>query len=121
MRISDWSSDVCSSDLILHQDFKIARGAGHHSVVNVPGTDDWYIVYHRRPLGDDRGEHREMAIDKMVFRADGTIAPVKMTNACVQPRPFPRSAATRGECTEDAQAPFAQKLRHRDCSAPPRY
>src|SRR3546814_18408578 len=49
---------------ILQQDFKIARGAGHHSVVNVPGTDDWYIVYHRRPLGDDRGEHREMALDQ---------------------------------------------------------
>ncbi|MCM8730316.1 glycoside hydrolase family 43 protein [Hephaestia sp. GCM10023244] len=75
---------------ILSQDFRIARGAGHHSVVNVPGTDDWYIVYHRRPLGDDKGEHREMAIDRMVFRPDGTIAPVKMTNEGVTPRPLPR-------------------------------
>ena len=40
---------------ILSQDFKIARGAGHHSVVNVPGTDDWYIVYHRRPLDQQSG------------------------------------------------------------------
>src|SRR3546814_2537523 len=51
---------------ILSQDFKIARGAGHHSVVNVPGTDDWYIAYHRRPLDEDSGERRQLAIDRMI-------------------------------------------------------
>jgi beta-xylosidase len=81
---------------ILSQDFKIARGAGHHSVVNVPGTDDWYIAYHRRPLGDDKGEHRQLAIDRMVFNADGTIAPVIMTNEGVKPRPLPGQPA-KGE------------------------
>ena len=35
---------------ILQQDPAIATGAGHHSVINIPGTDQWYIVYHRRPL-----------------------------------------------------------------------
>jgi beta-xylosidase len=75
--------------VILSQDFRIARGAGHHSVVNVPGTDDWYIVYHRRPLGDDDGDHRQLAIDRMIFNADGTIAPVVMTNTGVTtPRPL---------------------------------
>jgi beta-xylosidase len=73
---------------ILQQDFRIARGAGHHSVVNVPGTDDWYIVYHRRPLRDDKGEHRQLAIDRMTFNADGTIRPVVMTNTGVMPRPL---------------------------------
>lgn len=73
---------------ILAQDGKIARGAGHHSVVNVPGTDDWYIVYHRRPLGDDNGHHREMAIDRMIFNEDGTIRPVVMSNEGVAPRPL---------------------------------
>jgi beta-xylosidase len=73
---------------ILAQDARIARGAGHHSVVNVPGTDDWYIVYHRRPLDDTNGHHREMAIDRMVFEEDGTIRPVTMTNEGVAPRPL---------------------------------
>ena len=68
---------------ILAQDFHIANGAGHHSVVNVPGTNDWYIVYHRRPLGDDNGDHRQLAIDRMTFNADGTIKPVVMTNTGV--------------------------------------
>lgn len=75
---------------ILEQDTHIARGAGHHSVVNIPGTDDWYIVYHRRPLGTDNGNHREVAIEHLYFNADGTIKPVVMTKAGVAPRPFPR-------------------------------
>src|SRR3546814_4046453 len=68
---------------ILQQDFKIARGAGHHSVVNVPGTDDWYIAYHRRPRDEDAGERRQLAIDRMVFNAAGTIAPeIGRADAC---------------------------------------
>jgi beta-xylosidase len=82
---------------ILQQDFKIARGAGHHSVVNVPGTDDWYIAYHRRPLDEDSGERRQLAIDRMIFNADGTIATVKMTNEGVAARPLPARTANRGE------------------------
>ena len=64
---------------ILQQDPKVATGAGHHSVIHIPGTDDWIIVYHRRPLGDTNGNHRETCMDKMVFNVDGTIQPVKVT------------------------------------------
>ncbi|OCX52175.1 arabinan endo-1,5-alpha-L-arabinosidase [Mucilaginibacter sp. PPCGB 2223] len=66
--------------VILKQDPAIATGAGHHSVINVPGTDEWYIVYHRRPLGETDGNHRVVCIDKMNFDADGNIQPVKITN-----------------------------------------
>jgi beta-xylosidase len=71
---------------ILAQDGKIAKGAGHHSVVNIPGTDDWYIAYHRRPLNDNEGNHRELAIDRLYFNDDGTIRPVTMTSEGVAPR-----------------------------------
>jgi len=64
---------------ILQQDAAIATGAGHHSVINVPGTDDWYIVYHRRPLGETDGNSRVTCIDKMVFNTTGKILPVVMT------------------------------------------
>jgi beta-xylosidase len=74
--------------VVLRQDRRIARGAGHHSVVNVPGTDRWYIAYHRRPLNDSKGEHRALAIDRMEFAADGTIRPVVMTDAGVAPEPL---------------------------------
>ena len=79
---------------ILAQDGKIARGAGHHSIVNVPGTDDWYIAYHRRPLGDNEGNHREMAIEHLYFNEDGTIKPVTMTREGAAPRPL--AAGGRG-------------------------
>ncbi|MGV9348472.1 family 43 glycosylhydrolase [Streptomyces spiralis] len=65
-------------------------GTGHHSVVNVPGTDDWYIAYHRFALngpgraGGD-GTHRETTIDRMRFAADGTIEPVVPTLQSVGP------------------------------------
>ena len=64
---------------ILKQDPEIATGAGHHSVINIPGTDDWYIVYHRRPLGTNNGNHREICIDRMYFDHNDQIVPVKMT------------------------------------------
>jgi hypothetical protein len=36
-------------------------------------------VYHRRPLGDKNGHHREVCIDRMEFNPDGTIKPVEIT------------------------------------------
>ncbi len=71
---------------ILQQDPKVATGAGHHSVINIPGTDDWYIVYHRRPLTTQNGHHRETCIDRMYFDQDGLIQPVKITEKGVEQR-----------------------------------
>jgi beta-xylosidase len=65
---------------ILKQDPAVATGAGHHSVIQVPGKDEWYIIYHRRPLTETDGNHRVTCIDKMTFDKDGLINPVKITN-----------------------------------------
>lgn len=64
---------------ILQQDATVATGAGHHSVIQVPGKDKWYIVYHRRPLGETDRNHRVTCIDEMNFDKDGNILPVKIT------------------------------------------
>ncbi len=64
---------------ILERDESVGRGAGHHSVIQVPGKDEYYIVYHRRPLEESDGNHRATCIDRLYFNADGTIKPVKMT------------------------------------------
>ncbi|MBM6672211.1 family 43 glycosylhydrolase, partial [Phocaeicola coprophilus] len=66
-------------DKILQQDPTVATGAGHHSVIQVPGKDQWYIVYHRRPLTETDGNHRETCIDIMTFSPNGLINPVKIT------------------------------------------
>lgn len=64
---------------ILEQDPEVATSAGHHSVLHAPGSEDYYIVYHRRPLGDKARDHRATCIDKMTFDENGFINPVKMT------------------------------------------
>lgn len=69
---------------ILQQDPKIATGAGHHSVIKVPGRDEYYIVYHRRPLGETDRNARVTCIDRLEFDTQGFIRPVQMTNQGVQ-------------------------------------
>jgi beta-xylosidase len=60
-------------------------GTGHHSIVQVPGTDDWYIAYHRFGIPGGDGTHREVTIDRLRFAADGTIAKVVPTLGSVKP------------------------------------
>lgn len=69
---------------ILQQDARIATGAGHHSVVQLPGTDDWYIVYHRRPLGETDGNSRQVCIENLHFDENGLIKPVALTREGVK-------------------------------------
>lgn len=71
---------------ILEQDPSVATSAGHHSVIHAPGSDDYYIVYHRRPKDDTARDHRATCIDKMTFDKDGLINPVKMTFEGVAPQ-----------------------------------
>jgi len=70
---------------ILQQDPAVATGAGHHSIIKLPGKEIYYIVYHRRPLGETDGNHRVTCIDRMEFDANGLIKPVKITFEGVAP------------------------------------
>lgn len=76
-------------------DDKRIKCTGHHSILNVPDTDEWYICYHRfniERFGDvedfstEAGNHREVCIDKLEFDEDGNILPVKATlNGLTEP------------------------------------
>jgi len=59
------------------------KGPGHHSIFCVPGTDAWYIVYHRWNSATGNGPYRgqrQIAIDSL-HHEDGTwIRPVRMTD-----------------------------------------
>jgi beta-xylosidase len=68
---------------ILQQDPNVATGAGHHSVLQSP-SGKWYIVYHRRPLGEKDANHRVVCIDELRFDAAGNILPVKITKEGVE-------------------------------------
>ncbi len=73
---------------VLKQDPKIATGAGHHSVIHVPGTDDYYAVYHRRPLGETDANARVTCVDRMRFDANGLIEPIQITREGVAAQPL---------------------------------
>ncbi|WP_291053373.1 family 43 glycosylhydrolase [Herbiconiux sp.] len=60
---------------------------GHNSVLNVPGTDDWYIAYHRFAIPGGDGQHRETTIDELTFDpATGLMQTVTPTLESVAPQ-----------------------------------
>jgi beta-xylosidase len=75
--------DPSKGEIILSKDAnKGIFATGHHSVLQIPGKDEWYIVYHRfkRPggiyMGPEAGYNREVCIDKLEFNEDGSIRKV---------------------------------------------
>ena len=70
-------------------------GTGHHNIVNIPGTDEWIIAYHRfaynpagRWSGGD-GCHRETVFAPLNHNADGTLEPVRpQTGSYIRPLNF---------------------------------
>ena len=45
-----WFSLFNRIGTILQQDSLVVKGAGHHSVIQIPKKDEYYMVFHRRPL-----------------------------------------------------------------------
>jgi len=83
---------IAKDNLVIAKD--TARGiygTGHNSVIQVPGKDEWYIVYHRFSIpdgitmGDAAGYNREVCIDKLQFDDKGNIITVKPTLEGIQP------------------------------------
>lgn len=66
-------------------------GTGHNSIIQIPGKDEWYIVYHRfnypkgNTMGEAAGYNREVCIDKMEFNSDGSIKQVIPTHKGINP------------------------------------
>jgi len=70
--------------IVRRDEAKKILGTGHHSVVCKPGSDEWYIAYHRFCMpkveaGAKPSFHREVCIDRLTFAADGRINPVVVT------------------------------------------
>lgn len=76
--------EVAKEPIILIQNpEKEIYGPAHNSILQIPGKDKWYIVYHRinkEYLKIQPGIHREVCIDRMEFNEDGTIKQVIPTS-----------------------------------------
>ncbi len=77
---------IPENNIVIQKDLeKGILATGHNSAIQVPGKDEWYLVYHRftfpkgKDMGYRAGFHREVCIDKMKFDADGNIIEVKAT------------------------------------------
>ncbi|AIE84498.1 glycoside hydrolase family 43 protein [Fimbriimonas ginsengisoli] len=66
--------------VLLQNEPSVANGAGHHSVLRLPDSERYVIAYHRRPLEAESPHHRVVCLDELIFRDDGSIEPVKLTN-----------------------------------------
>ena len=87
-------------------DSNLIKGTGHHSVINIPGTDDWYICYHRfntalygnqETQSSAAGNHRETCIDKLEFDASGNIKRVVPTLNGITKPVYPQNEYTEDE------------------------
>jgi len=74
--------------VVLKQDPEIGTGAGHHSVLKVPGKDEWHVIYHRRQPGVSERDHRVTCIDRMEFDEEGRIQPIEITAEGVRAEPI---------------------------------
>ena len=88
--------------VILQKDMSLGiNGTGHSSMINVPGTDDWYIAYHRFAMPGGNGTHRETTIDRLEFDADGLMKTVTPTLESVDAQtvvdPEPLGVAISGQ------------------------
>jgi beta-xylosidase len=61
---------------IVLQKHGLVTGTGHNSVVNVPGTDRWYVAYHRHAMPNGSGYQRQTCLVRMDFNPDGSIKPM---------------------------------------------
>jgi len=72
--------------VILEKDLSLGiKGPGHNSIINVPGTDEWYIAYHRFGIPGGDGNHRETTIDRLTFGEDGLMQKVPPTISSIDP------------------------------------
>jgi hypothetical protein len=82
---------IPSDNIVIARDNGLAiYGTGHNSVLQLPGKDEWYIVYHRltRPKGitlSSPGFYREVCMDKLEFNSDGSIKRTKPTLEGISP------------------------------------
>jgi beta-xylosidase len=80
-------------------------GTGHHAVIQVPGTDRWYIFYHRHAIPNGSGYVRETCIADMGFEPDGRISKVDPLAPLLEPTAAAISSAESPPSDEVPSSP----------------
>ena len=77
-------------NFIVLQKHGAAVATAHHSVLNIPGTDRWYVAYHRHAIPDGNGYKRQTCLVRMQFDDNDAIKPM-------DPLSFPFKPGDPGE------------------------
>ncbi|TDD94222.1 family 43 glycosylhydrolase [Flavobacterium cellulosilyticum] len=81
--------NVANQPIVIIQDeSNKIYGTGHNSIIQIPGRDEWYIIYHRinaDHINSDPGIHREVCIDRLNFNNDGSIIKITPTKRGIDP------------------------------------
>src|SRR3546814_17211232 len=106
MRISDWSSDVCSSDL---------EKSSRNVIGVLPGTErpDEAVVYmgHWDHLGKHEGEERHNIYNGAVDNATGVAGIIELVRKFARTTPAPNhSLAIIGVTADDSGLPGSQSF-----------
>jgi hypothetical protein len=95
--------EIPTNNLVIAKDAtKGIYATGHNCVLQIPGKDEWYIIYHRftRPkgitMGDAAGYNREVCIDKLEFNTDGSIRQTQPTLEGIAPVTTPVTTKKKG-------------------------
>lgn len=70
----------------------IVKGTGHHSIINIPGTDDWYVIYHRHAIPGGGGYIRETCLAKLEFAPNPAGGPDIIKQVDVTKPAFPEGS-----------------------------
>ncbi|RYG28488.1 glycosyl hydrolase family 43, partial [bacterium] len=65
-----------AKDKVVLQKNGLVKGTGHHSVVQIPGTDRWVMAYHRHAIPGGGGYQRETCLAEMRFGPNDEILPI---------------------------------------------
>ncbi|MBS1708823.1 MAG: family 43 glycosylhydrolase, partial [Armatimonadetes bacterium] len=80
---------------ILATDPTVGKGAGHHSVLQLPGSNRYVVCYHRRPLDETNANSRVICLDELIFDESGHIVPVRQTFTGVAAHPLGHGASAQ--------------------------
>ncbi|GGH73659.1 hypothetical protein GCM10011379_35410 [Filimonas zeae] len=88
----DGAIQVPAQNLVIAKDTAAGIYAtGHNSIIQIPGKDEWYIVYHRFhypdgiKMGRAAGYNREVCIDRLLFDKEGNIIQIIPTHKGIKP------------------------------------
>ena len=84
---------------VLHASYPEVSGTGRNTVAESPDGSEWFIAYHSHMDPQQAGARRQLAIDRMGFRDDGSIY---VNGPTLTPQPMPSGSTMWSNIAREA-------------------